>query len=336
MFDKITIQIDNISQNECEHLARVHFLRVVSNGATGEITGYMSSSKYSQTSGTYVVITIKNGIRSVKLTTSLHKLWNKRTIGGKLRNDNLFTISEAKLAFSMFLSENGLLPGRVKIVYFEIGLNLPVSGEPTTFIHLARAGIFRGSKGEFRRKSIYIDANYIINKQKTTEKNKHIRKVYKIYDKSHEVREKERGTKNKPKLPPDPLSPKIIRIETIYKRRSEPAIAFFSDSNIHRLVTYFYLDWKDLFFIRKIKAYKGARKSEIDKAEKIINLGSEYYLELIKKEFEAKKLTEKQYRTIREFIRDFQDNRDKYIEIKSNEEKEYKLLFNRELKKAKQ
>ena len=59
------------------------------------------SSNYSNISG--VEIYIKRS--KLILKTSLHKYWQNKCYS-KLRNDNLFTISESKLAFEMLLSEN--------------------------------------------------------------------------------------------------------------------------------------------------------------------------------------------------------------------------------------
>ena len=310
MFDKITIRA-KVSDDECQHLANLHRLQAWTN-ADKTLVEY-KSTQHANVTGIQVKI-IRN---TVTITTSLHKYWNRNNYG-KLRNDNMFSISEARSAFEMLLYENGLLPGRVRIVMFEIGINLNVSYDQLTFIELVTCiGV--------NDKLMFVDANYKINRQRTTAKYRDIRKYYKIYDKGWEIEKKKRGVINE--MPRNKSN--ILRIETVYRRHSERGDKFFSEANVNRLAKRFYVDWKDLFFFRDVRAYKGARKSEVHRATKIINIGPEEYLKRSKDEYHSGKLTAKQFRTIREFIRDYEEDSDKYRTILSAQEKEYKkLLFN--------
>lgn len=122
---------------------------------------------------------------------------------------------------------------------------------------------------------------------------------------------------------------KILRIETVYRRHNERSDKFFSDENISRLCKNFYIDWKDLFFFRTVRAYKGARKSEVERANIIINHGADEYLKRSKAEMESGKITPKQYRTIREFIRDYEEDSKRFRTIVSAQEKEYNSLLYR-------
>jgi hypothetical protein len=275
------------------------------------------SSEYSKLTG--IDVKIQRGV--VTLKTSLHKYWNVRNYG-KLRNDNIFTVSEAKAAFEMLLFENGFTATKTKVVQFEVGLNIHVSYDPLTYIELVQFI-------SFRNKVMFIDANFRINRQRTTEKHRDIRKYYKIYDKGFEMMDKKRNTS-----PPTPLpgergetTDNILRIETVYRRHNERSDKFFSDDNISRLIKRFYVDWKDLFFFRTVRAYKGARKSEVERANIIINYGPEEYLQRSKEEFESGKMTAKQYRTIREFIRDYEEDSKRFKTIISPQEKEYNNLL---------
>ncbi|NDV46112.1 hypothetical protein D0T49_03535 [Paludibacter sp. 221] len=317
MFDKITIRAA-VSDDESVHLARLHRLHVWTN-ESGTLSEYRSS-EYSKLTG--VEVRIVRG--KVTIKTSLHKFWNERSFG-KLRNDNMFTISEAKAAFEMLLFENGLTAYKTRVVQFELGLNLNVSYDPLSFIELVKYI-------SLRDKIMFIDANYRINRQKTTLKHKDIRKYFKIYDKGWEMMDKKRI----PAKPIDGEALKILRVETVYKRHNERADSFFSDQNINRLVKWFYVDWKDLFFMRTVRADKGARKSEIERAELIINMGAEEYLEKAKSELEEGLITPKQYRTIREFVRDYEDSHARFKTIISPQEKEYKELLSKQYNIAKQ
>lgn len=319
MFDKITIRA-KVSGEECAHLAQLHRLQVWTN-ADGTQVNYRSS-QYANTTGIQVQI-LNN---KVTLKCSLHKYWEKRNFG-KLRNDTAFTISEAKAAIEMLLFENGFVPTKVRVIQFEIGLNLYVSYAPLTFIELVTY-IAASNKTS---KVMFVDANYRINRQKTSEKHSDIRRYFKIYDKGYEMAEKERTRKTE-----NQETEKILRIESVYRRQNKRCDEFFSDANLKPLVQRFYTDWKDLYFTRNIRAQKGTRKSEIERAKNIINMGAEQYLSMIKEQYKAKALTEKQYRTIREFIRDFDNCEDKYKVLISPQEKEYNMLFTRVYKFSKE
>ncbi len=316
MIDKITIS-SKVSIDKCFDLAKLHHLQIVLN-EEGEPVKYLSS-EHRKISG--IEVTIKGNV--VKISTSLHKYWNKHNYG-EFRNDNTFTISEAKSAFEMLLFKNGLKASETKVIYYEIGLNMHVSFDPLEFIELAKF-VPLVNKDE-TIKLMFCDANYRQNRQKTSEKHRDIRKYFKIYDKGWEMNDKARSKKNEPKIMNEN---RILRIETVNKRGTKTGDKFFSDGNLCRIVNIFYKDWKKLFFSRDIRAYKGARKSEIDRAKILVNLGAEEYLLLTKKEFQKNKITEKQYRTIREFIRDFEINSNLFKIIISPHEKEYtSLLYN--------
>lgn len=318
MFDKITIRA-KVSGEECAHLAQLHRLQVWTN-ADGTQVNYRSS-QYANITG--IQVQIMNN--RVTLKCSLHKYWEHHNFG-KLRNDTIFTISEAKAAFEMLLFENGFVAKKVRIIQFEIGLNMYVSYDPLTFIEL----VTYIAASNRTNKIMFVDANYRINRQKTSEKHTDIRRYFKIYDKGYEMAEKDRKTKEAQS------TEKILRIETVYRRQNKRGDEFFSDSNLRPLVQRFWLDWKDLYFTRNIRAQKGARKSEIERARSIVNIGSEQYLEQVKEQYRQKALTEKQYRTIREFIRDFDKYEDRFRVIVSPQEKEYNTLFHRVYKHTKE
>lgn len=320
MFDKIAIRT-TVSGEESAHLAHLHRLDAFRSDDGRRVI--YKSNDYAKLTG--VVVSIKNN--KVTIKTSLHKYWNKRNFG-RLRNDNVFTLSEAKSAFEMLLFENGLLPGRTRVVYFEIGINLNVSYPPLSYIERVMYVPRKSIAGS--NKEMFIDANYRKNRQKTTEKHKDIRKYYKIYDKGWEMREKKRGKQNYKQ------EEYILRVETVYKRHNERADTFFSDDNLRRLSNRYYLDWKDLFFYREVDAYKGARRSQVDCARQIVNSSEEEFMEMIYSELEEGRLTPKQYRTQREFARDFNANSHKYRVVISNQEKEYVRMFRNEFSKNRQ
>ena len=78
-------------------------------------------------------------------------------------------------------------------------------------------------------KEFFNDANFEKNRQKTTEKSKNIKKVFKIYDKGFEARSKRRY-----------CDENILRIETVYKRQNIGVSEWLSNSNINKMLHIFY------------------------------------------------------------------------------------------------
>ena len=315
MFDKITIKI-KCSDDECAHFARVYSLLPIVD-KNGEIIKYISGEEHKIKNRNITIKTKKGNVFEMSL--SLHKYWNDMNYG-KLKNDDTFTMSEAKSAFERLLFENGFVAKRVKITYFEIGLNLETGSDPIEFIKLC--------KNATQKKGMYIDANYQINRQKTTEKHKFFRKVWKIYDKGWEMLEKQRGI-GKP-LQPDR---NILRIETMHRRTNHRAEVFFSDKNLTALKNQFRLDWRDLRFERKVRADKGARENEIENARRVFVLGVEAVIEAAKTAFKNSELSEKRCRTICDFCKKWKNNSDfakRFKEILSEQEMEYRRLFNKQ------
>lgn len=306
MFDKITIRA-RVSGEECVHLAQLHHLQVWTNADATKVE--YKSSQASRFDG--MEVKIQNSVFTLKC--SLHKYYMLRT-RNMLRNDTQFSISEARQAFEWLLFENGLIAKRVRIVYFEIGLNLYVNMDPIRYIEQVQSVVTSKTS-----KLWFMDANFKMNRQKTTEKYKQIRKYYKIYDKTHEMNDKLSLLM--------PTAEHILRIETVYKRHNERADTFMEADNLERLAKRFLVDWRGVVFFRDVRAQKGARKSELERARIIVNSSKEEYLEQVKEEHKQRKLTDKQYRTIREFIRDFDEWNGPFKTVISPEEKEYNLLI---------
>lgn len=307
-------------------MAHIHALEAFTN-SKGVVVEYKSGD-FKNITG--VNISIRKN--RVKLSVSLHK-WFDWLTNGKHRNYLDFTISEAKSAFESLLFENGFVKERVRIKYFEIGLNFAVSDDPLEFIE--RCERINGFK------LMYIDANYRINRQKTTEKHDDIRRYFKIYDKGWEVNRKKRRAEKVEML----LSGErnkidgqwILRIETVYKRHNENATTFFTDENIQRLCQQFHLQWRGLIFRREIRAEKGARKSEVERAREIFEADNDTrtVIARAKTELTAGRITAKQYRTISEFCRDWQSKHSyNFRNIISMQEREYRELFERQWKEC--
>jgi len=267
-----------------------------------------------------IFLSIKNGKLQIKC--SLHKVYFKQ-IFGVLDNSGLFTMSNAHKALNLLFEYIGIEKERAKITQFEIGLNLPTKCEALQYIELMQS-ITTGKTA--KEKSLFIDANFRKNRQKTTEKHKTIKKVFKVYDKEFENADRRRE---------QPTGTHILRIETMYRRQNISVSDFFHSTNIERLLSGFYSDWSQVEFSRKITADKHTRKSEISNAEKVLLLGAENYLSEAKADFTNGTITENQYRTIREFCRDWNDNKHKYKMLPSEHEHEYRCILSERFKIAK-
>jgi hypothetical protein len=310
MIDKIKITA-KLSSDEIEHLSQHHHLACAYDKDYNKIM-YMGTG-FSNFSGIKIFI---NG-NNLNLKTSLYKLWNKRNKDIP-QKEIVFSITNAKTELKMLLDDNHLNPNRVFVKQYSFGLNLNVSHEPFTFIDKVK------SIKTLNPKEMFIDAYFPFNTQKTTSKHKDIRKFYAICDESNKMK----SVKYISDLPANKDS-KILRIESFYRRHNIRADLFIKDKNIDRIVDKFYYDWSSLNFFRYIKGYKGSKGSELEMARNIIDSSPEIYLQRTKEEFRNNEITDTQYRTIREFIRDFDCNKNKYKIIISAQETEYKnLLFN--------
>lgn len=259
-----------------------------------------------RTDGIYIKIE-KN---KLQLKCSLHKQYYYMTYG-ILDNSGIFTISQASETFERLLKQIGINDHKIKITYFEIGLNIPTEYEPTKYIELV--------KSITTQKELFQDANFKKYRQKTTEKHRTIKKVFKIYDKGFEQLDRKRKS-----ITEITANPNILRIETMYRRQSIDIDKLLADRYLSKLIYTFLNDWLSLEFIRPITANQGIRESQKQKAQNILNLGRSEYLEQSKAQYKNGNISEREYRTIREFVRDWDNNKHKYKALPTEYETEYK------------
>ena len=315
MFDKMIFNVMIPSEAEAITIAEHNRLEKW----VSETSTQYQSTELAKFSGVY--ISINSG--KMKIKCSLHKYYSK-LFYGRLENDGMFTVSDSLRALETLFENIGVDKERAKITYFEIGLNIPTDHEPIQYIELVRnlsMGI--ATKTE---KILFIDARYHINRQKTTEKRKTIKKVFKIYDKGFEKADRKRTT---------PTDEKILRIETMYRRQSVKVKDFFTPSNLDRITRTFFRDWESLEFSRTVIATKGIKESQIRNAESLLQLGREQFLNDTKSELDKGNITATQYRTIREFVRDWDTNKHKYKLPPTEHEREFKTKFKQLFRVAK-
>ena len=120
---------------------------------------------------------------TMQIICSLHSLYYKWKYG-ILDNSGFFSMRQAMETAKALFDRIGIGYETTVITYYEIGLNLPMRHDPSGYIRKAYS---IGSGGE---KVLFNDANFQRDRQRTTEKSHTIKKVFKMYDKSFEYREK--------------------------------------------------------------------------------------------------------------------------------------------------
>jgi hypothetical protein len=190
------------------------------------------------------------------------------------------------------------------VTYYEIGVTMVMPRPATEYISLCE---------EVAERVLWNDANYPVDRQKTTEKSKYYRKVLKIYDKTFEGTSKGRKVDHN-----------VLRVESVYRHQQIPMTELISNETMAKIGRVFYNDWCTARFVRDVEPCGGARMSQIDKARELLRLGVERYREKYKGMFLEGKLTKKQWETIRNFARSWPDEAAKYKEIEREEEKEFR------------
>lgn len=258
-----------------------------------------------------VSLTIKDG--KVTLSCSLHSIYYRQHYG-KLDNSGFFSMKLASSMAVKLLDDIGLDRRKTRITSYEVGLNMQMIEEPIKYIEAIQSVECKGECGE-----MFNDANYKKNRQKTTEKSKHIRRYFKIYDKDFQMfKEKQ-----------IPISGKnILRIETVCSRQSIMFNDLFNTKNLKELKNRFFSDWDSVAFERVLSFPKGTKKSVRDKAHSILLNGKDVYLSDSKALCQSGKLSKMEMRTIREFCAKWDSVKDSYSLVYSGIESEFRRKVN--------
>lgn len=297
MFDKISIK-GRIDTADIDTIVLRNYLEQCTKG--DEL--YYTSTAYANFEGCF--ITLSGDM--VKCKCSVNKLWQKANTG-KLDNSKPMTFRNAVKTIYELLMRLCLKPENCVVTYYEIGLTMKMSSPAIEYISRVE---------DIGGKQLWNDANYPENRQKTTERSKYYRKILKIYDKTFEAAEKGRN-----------VGKNIVRIETIYRHQSVRLLDLIDDFNLKKLAKIFYEDWISLRFVRDLSATPGIKMCQLEKAREIHRLGSDRYKEKYRKMYMDKKITKKQWETIRNFARSWPDERKRYIEELTPFEEEYKGIL---------
>lgn len=232
---------------------------------------------------------IETDKRRLKLECSLHKYFNW-ILNHRQTNDDLFSFSNAANTIEMLKASTGIDVGKLKVTYYEIGLNLNMENDCKSYIDKMQ---FIGTLGNKRQ--FFVNPKYKGERIKTTIFHRHIKKVYKVYDKNHEMKDKK--SKGQPK------HENTLRIETIQKRVERMTVAdLLNPKTIAKLTDQFLKDWRTVQFTPNLQVKKGTHQRKVDLCTQIILFGKEQVLQDYRELFNKGDLTERRFRDIREFI----------------------------------
>ena len=309
MFDKVIFHIRINFMRDAGRIAeKYHLAECTERGVL-----YYKSSPLGNISG--IMMKIKGN--ELQVSCSLHKLYHK-ALYGTLDNAGMFTMQEAYETAMRLFSDLEIPPENVRVTYYEIGVSMPMPRPPAVYISQAKA------VGDNPRRELFTDANFQKFRQKTTEKSRTKKKFFKMYDKSYEARDKGRKVINN-----------VLRIETVYKRQNIRFMELFSAGSLDKLTDIFTRDWVRTYFGKTMLPRSGIRRSEEEKARGILTMGKDEYLRVNREEYKAGRLTPKQWRVIREFVRDWDEKKAKFKLQPTSEETDFQRVTRLNIETAK-
>ena len=293
MFDKVIIKA-KIDVDDIDTIVLRNYLEQCTEG--DEL--FYKSTAYANFDGCFIEVRGEQ----LKCKCSINKLYEKEQ-SGKLDNSKPMTFRNAVRTINALLNRLCVKPENAVVTYYEVGVTMKMPRPATEYISLCE---------EVSDRVLWNDANYPMDRQKTTEKSKYYRKVLKIYDKTFEGISKGRKVDHN-----------VLRVETVYRHQQVPLLELISNDNMTKIGRVFYNDWNAARFVRDVEAV-GVKMSQLDKAREVVRLGVDRYREKYKALYMEGKLTKKQWETIRNFARSWPDEASKYREIERDEEKEFR------------
>ena len=294
MFDKIIIKA-RIDVDDIDTIVLRNYLEQCTEG--DEL--FYKSTEYANFDGCFIEVRGD----TLKCKCSINKLYEKEQ-SGKLDNSKPMTFRNAVRTINNLLNRLCVKIENAVVTYYEVGVTMKMPRPATEYISLCE---------EVSDRVLWNDANYPVDRQKTTEKSKYYRKILKIYDKTFEGVSKGRKVDHN-----------VLRVESVYRHQQIPLLELISNETMAKIGRVFYNDWCSVRFVRDVEPCGGVKMSQIDKARELLRLGIDRYREKYKNLYLEGKLTKKQWETIRNFARSWPEEKDKYKEIERDEEKEFR------------
>ena len=294
MFDKVIIKAC-IDVDDIDTIVLRNYLEQCTEG--DEL--FYKSTAYANFDGCFIEV---RG-NTLKCKCSINKLFEKEQ-SGKLDNSKPMTFRNAVRTINNLLNRLCVKIENAVVTYYEVGVTMKMPRPATEYISLCE---------EVSDRVLWNDANYPVDRQKTTEKSKYYRKILKIYDKTFEGVSKGRKVDHN-----------VLRVESVYRHQQIPLLELISNETMAKIGRVFYNDWCSVRFVRDVEPCGGVKMSQIDKARELLRLGIDRYREKYKNLYLEGKLTKKQWETIRNFARSWPEEKEKYKEIEREEEKEFR------------
>lgn len=293
MFDKVIIKAC-IDVDDIDTIVLRNYLEQCTEG--DEL--FYKSTAYANFDGCFIEV---RG-NALKCKCSINKLFEKEQ-SGKLDNSKPMTFRNAVRTINALLNRLCVKPENAVVTYYEVGVTMKMPRPATEYISLCE---------EVSERVLWNDANYPVDRQKTTEKSKYFRKVLKIYDKTFEGISKGRKVEHN-----------VLRVETVYRHQQIPLVELISNETMSKIGRVFYNDWIAARFVRDVEAV-GVKMSQLEKAREMVRIGVDRYRDKYKALYMEGKLTKKQWETIRNFARSWPIEKEKYKEIEREEEREFR------------
>ncbi len=261
---------------------------------------------------------------TLQFRISLHKYWNR--INGKgSKNFSRFTVNELCLALRHLNGELSTFRVDImdaKIKAFEFGLNLQMKDAPAKYTRLIQSLNYQD-----RFYKIVPDPNFREGKQSSSYRNKDRRIFFVIYDKTEEVRAKERD-KNKRAA----VSENLIRVEVKRRRvRGLTISQLLTDKEIRRMKdTLTEVFFQNINFQRYYRS-KELCGTELEVYANLIGLGINGAIDNYTEKRDTGQLSDRQLRTRKSMVRRLNKLKFKPKPFPSEREKEFKGLIISEL-----
>ncbi len=263
-----------------------------------------------------IAINVKNGAWYIHIITSIHKYFAANCSDlQRWVNYAPFSYTDSLKAFDQLAKNIGIDIYQCIVTYYEIGLSLATSRPPTDYI----------KQMEHTKGKILIDDSFNYGFEKVTKRSKFVRYFYKIYDKTHEIKERQKIN-----------IPNFLRIELVLKRISpkKQLSTIIEPCNFAKDIERFKDGFLDVSFVRGITG-KGLRANQIENIKNILAVGVVEYGNNIKAQYKNGIITESQYKTKMHFVKDWKKGSYKNINVFVTDiEKEYKTLIINGLKKS--
>ena len=194
MFDKIIIKA-RIDVDDIDTIVLRNYLEQCTEG--DEL--FYKSTAYANFDGCFIEVRGD----TLKCKCSINKLYEKEQ-SGKLDNSKPMTFRNAVRTINNLLNRLCVKIENAVVTYYEVGVTMKMPRPATEYISLCE---------EVSDRVLWNDANYPVDRQKTTEKSKYYRKILKIYDKTFEGVSKGRKVDHN-----------VLRVESVYRHQQIPLL----------------------------------------------------------------------------------------------------------------